>query len=125
MGEPWMDRRSLEQNDLLQAACRDLSRCLTWYGHRLTQDEWRWLICAAIQRVKIVPGVNRGDGAPGVVTLGGSSRRLSRAQGTEAITRAFASGAAPWEYDPTQTQPVRWSDVVLLARGINPREEGA
>lgn len=115
-------KRSLEQNDLLQPACRDLSKCLSWYGHRLSADEWRWLVCSAVQQVKIVPGINRGDGAPGIVTLGGSSRRLTKAQATEAITLAFAIGDAPWEYEPTQSEPVAWSDVILRARGFNPED---
>lgn len=116
------DRRSLEQNDLLQPACRDLARSLSWYGHKLTEDEFRHLICAAILQVKIVPGINRGDGAPGIVTLGGSSRRLTKAQATEAITLAFAIGDAPWEYDASQTKQVEWSDVVMRARGFNPED---
>ncbi len=59
MNEPWQQLRTLEQNDLLQPACRDLSRHLSWYGHKLSPDEWRWLICAAVLGVKIVPGINR------------------------------------------------------------------
>lgn len=119
---PWMSMRTLEQNDLLQPACRDLSKQLTWFGHSLSQDEWRHLICAAVLRVKIVPGINTGDGAPGIVTLGGSSRKLNKAQATEAIQLAFAIGDAPWEYEPTQRKAVHWCDKVWLARGFNPAE---
>lgn len=116
--EAWQEMRTQEQNDLLQPACRDLAHALSWFGHKLTADEWRWLICAAVLNVKIVPGINRGEGAPGIVTLGGSSRKLNKAQATEAITLAFAIGDAPWEYEPTQRQPVRWCEAVCKARWI-------
>lgn len=121
MAEPWREMRSLEQNKLLQPACRDLSRGLTWYGQRLSPDEWRWLICAAILRVKIVTGISHNGEPAGVVTLGGSSRKLSKEQATEAITLAFHLGDAPWEYGQ-QGDPVAWGDAVCLARGINPND---
>jgi len=125
MMEPWQEMRTDEQNDLLQPACRDLSRGMSWFGHQLSQDEWRWLICAAVLKIKIVPGINRGEGSPGIVTLGGSSRKLNKAQATEAITLAFSIGDAPWEYEPTQRKQVQWCDKVLLARGFNPQEMAA
>lgn len=104
-----------EQNNVLQDACHDLSAQLTWCGHRLSQDEWRHLICAAILNVKTVRGINGG-----LVTLGGSSRRLNKEQGSDAIELAFSIGDAPWEYDPSQYEQVKWTDSVLLARGIAP-----
>ena len=105
-----------EQNNVLQDACHDLSAQLPWCGHRLSQDEWRHLICAAILNVKTVRGINGG-----LVTLGGSSRRLNKEQGSEAIELAFSIGDAPWEYDPSQDEQVQWTDSVLLARGIAPQ----
>lgn len=119
--EPWQEKRTLDQNRLLQAACTDLSRGLLWYGQRLSKDEWRWLICAAILKVKIVPGINYDGESAGVVTLGGSSRKLTKALGTDAITLAFHLGDRPEEYGQA-ADPVKWSDIVMLARGINPNE---
>lgn len=123
--EPWQEMLSDEQRKLLNAACGDLARSLTWHGFRLSKDDWRHFIAGTILGWRLLPGIDRGEGAPGFVMLGGSSLDLTKEQCTEAITLVFAIGDAPWEYDPTQTQPVRWSDVVLLARGINPREEVA
>lgn len=115
MREPWQEMRSLEQNDLLQPACRDLANGLTWKGYELSQDEWRWLICAAVLGQKIVPGINGG-----IVALGGSSKKLNKQQATDAITLAFAIGDVPWEYDPSQQVRVKWGDTVRLARGLPP-----
>lgn len=116
------DVRTISQNDLLQAACGDLSTGMTWFGNRLSKDEWRWLISAAILKVKIVPAINTGDGGGGVVTLGGSSKKLSKEKCTEAITLAFAVGDAPWEYDRTNIARVKWGNAVRLARGMPDNE---
>ena len=119
MSEPWLGYRTPEQNDLLQPACRDLSRSLKWQGYQLSQDEWRWLICAAVLGQKIVPGINGG-----IVALGGSSKKLNKQQATDAITLAFEMGDEPWTYDPSQQTPVKWKErAVLLARGIKPDED--
>jgi hypothetical protein len=113
VSEPWLGYRTPEQNDLLQPACRDLSQQITWKGYELSQDEWRWLICAAVLGQKIVPGINGG-----IVALGGSSKKLNKQQATDAITLAFEMGDQPWTYDPSQIHAVDWCDAVKKARGI-------
>lgn len=118
MSEPWLGWRTPEQNDLLQPACRDLSKGLRWKGYELSQDEWRWLICAAVLGQKIVPGINGG-----IVALGGSSKKLNKQQATDAITLAFEIGDQPWTYDPSQTEQVEWCPVVRAARGIEEQED--
>lgn len=107
-----------EQNNVLQDACGDLSEQLTWCGHRLTKDEWRHLICAAILNVKTVRGINGG-----LVTLGASSRKLNKEQGSEAIDMAFSIGDAPWEYEPSQETQVQWNESVLFARRLMPENK--
>lgn len=114
-----MVNRTLQQNKMLQSICDALSKQLRWHGFALSKDEWRWLICAAVLRLKIVPGIPLGDGAPGVVSLGGSSRALSVAQGTEAIRLGLHIGDAPWEYDASQNVAVSWPDSVLYGDGYS------
>lgn len=111
--------RTEDQNNVLQDACGDLSEQLTWCGHRLTKDEWRHLICAAILNVKTVRGINGG-----LVTLGGSSRKLNKEQGSEAIEMAFSIGDAPWEWEPSQTEQVQWNESVMKARKLMPPNSG-
>lgn len=112
---PLYSLRTEEQNNVLQDACGDLSEQLTWCGYRLTKDEWRHLICAAVLDVKTVRGINGG-----LVTLGGSSRRLNKDQGSEAIEMAFSIGDAPWEWEPSQTEQVQWNESVMIARRLMP-----
>ena len=125
MAEPWQEMLSDDQRRLFNAACGDLSRCMKWHGFRLSKDDWRHFIAGTILGWRMLPGIDRGEGAPGFVMLGGSSLDLTKAQCTEAITLAFAIGDQPWEYDPTQTKPVHWCDKVWLARGFNPEEMAA
>ena len=110
---PFYSLRTDEQANVLHDACGDLSEQLTWCGHRLTKDEWRHLICAAILNVKVVRGIHGG-----LVTLGGSSRKLNKEQGSEALELAFSIGDAPWEYEPSQETQVQWNESVLLARKL-------
>lgn len=110
----WDHLRSPQQNNLLQSACGDLAAQLVWRSWKLSKNEWRWLISAAILKQKIVPSL---DGQ-GIVALGGSSRDLPKEKFSEAITMAFSIGDAPWEYDETQTKAVCWNPTVRIARGI-------
>ena len=116
--EPWSSWRSAEPNSLLQPACRDLSRGLIWDGQQLSPDEWRWLICADILGQKPARGIHGG-----VVLLGGSSRKLTKCDCTDAITLAFSIGDQPWDYGCHNQQRVQWGDVVRAARGISDADD--
>jgi hypothetical protein len=111
--------KSEVQNNVLNDACGDLSEQLTWCSYRLTKDEWRHLICAAILNVRTVRGINGG-----LVTLGGSSRKLDKEQASDAITMAFSIGDAPWEYEPSQETQVQWNESVMFARKLMPENSG-
>ena len=118
MNEPWLEWRSKEQNDLLQPACRDLSNGLQWDGQKLSQDDWRHLVCADILGQKAVRGIHGG-----VVLLGGSSRQLRKDDAGEAITLAFAIGDCPWDYGCPNQERVEWCDVIKAARGIGAEDD--
>src|SRR5690606_12849373 len=92
MTEPWQEMLSDDQRRLFNAACGDLSRCMKWHGFRLSKDDWRHFIAGTILGWRMLPGIDRGEGAPGFVMLGGSSLDLTKAQCAEAITLAFAIG---------------------------------
>ena len=123
--EPWQGMLTEEQRRTLNAACGDLAAQLTWYGFRLSKDDWRHFIAGTVLGFRMLPGINRGEGAPGFVMLGGSSLDLTKRQCSEALELVFALGDAPWEYEPSQKRAVRWCDKVWLARGFDPREMAA
>lgn len=80
--------RNLDQNALLWALLDDLSKQVDWYGQRLTTEEWKHVMSAAIKQQKVVPGI---DG--GFVVLGQSTSKMSKRQFSELIELIKAFGA--------------------------------
>lgn len=120
--EPWETMLTEQQRKILNAACGDLAAQLKWYGFRLSKDDWRHFIAGTILGWRMLPGIDRGEGAPGFVMLGGSSLDLSKEKCSEAISLVFSIGDAPWEYEATQTVPVRWCASVCKARWLTDEE---
>ena len=120
--EPWLEMLSDEQRKLLNAACGDLAAQINWHGNRLSKDDWRHLIAGTVLGWRMMPAIDRGEGAAGFVMLGGSSLDLRKADCTDAITMAFHIGDHPDEQG-LKCKPVNWCPVVKLARGINDSDE--
>ena len=106
-----------KQQKLLNAACGDLAASLRWHGQRFDKDDFRLLICAVVLGERMVPGINTGMGAPGLVRMGRSSKELTKAQATEAIRMAFDIGDFP-EDQGIASPPVRWGPAVCYARWV-------
>lgn len=117
-------RMTDEQRRMLNAICGDLSSQLVWHGNRMSKDDWRHLISGTVLGWRMMPGIDRGQGAPGFVMLGGSSLSLSKSLAREAITVALQIGDHPDEQG-LKAAPVRWSDAVLLGLGFNPHDLAA
>jgi len=115
---PWQEMLTDQQRKIFNAACGDLSEQVVWHGNRLSKDDWRHFISGTVLGWRMLPGINRGEGAPGFVMLGGSSMSLTKQQCIDAITIAFSIGDAPWEYEPSQETPVRWCQSVCKARWL-------
>lgn len=118
MSEQWREMLTTQQRKIFNAACGDLAEQVKWYGNRLSKDDWRHFISGTVLGWRMLPGINRGEGAPGFVMLGGSSLDLTKENCIEAITIAFSIGDAPWEYEPSQTRRVRWCESVCKARWL-------
>ena len=123
--EPWQEMLTEQQRKIFNAACGDLAEQIKWHGNRLSKDDWRHFISGTVLGWRMLPGINRGEGAPGFVMLGGSSLNLTKKNCIDAITIAFSIGDAPWEYEPSQEMPVRWCASVCKARYLIPMEEAA
>lgn len=116
--EIWSEMLTDQQRKIFNAACGDLAEQVVWHGNRLSKDDWRHFISGTVLGWRMLPGINRGEGAPGFVMLGGSSMSLTKQQCIDAITIAFSIGDAPWEYEPSQTKAVRWCESVVKARWL-------
>jgi len=105
------------QLNLFNAACGDLSSQIRWHGFRLSRDDWRHMLSGTVLGWRMMPAVDRGEGAAGLIMLGGSSLDLSKDQCTDAITQAFLIGDDP-STQGLKSQPVRWCRSVIGARWI-------
>lgn len=117
----WQDRGEGPMTDaqrrLLNAACGDLALQVRWHGVVLTKDDWRHVISGTILGDRLIPGINTGEGYPGLIRLPRSSLELSRTNATKAIRTAFDVGDNP-EDQGLDCAPVRWCQVVCLARFV-------
>ena len=93
--------RSLEQNAKLWPMLHDLSIQVDWYGQKLSPDEWKDVLTAALKKQKAVPGI---DG--GFVILGQRTSKMGKKDFSELIELLYAFGAQ---------QNVTWSEQNLEA----------
>ena len=70
---------------------------------------------------RMMPAIDRGEGAAGFIMLGRSSLNLTRSQAADAITVGVHIGDNP-EEQGLKARAVRWSDSVLRGLGFNPRD---
>ncbi|KRG69135.1 recombination protein NinB [Pseudoxanthomonas dokdonensis] len=109
------------QRRMLNAVCGDLSSQIKWHGQRLSKDDFRHLISGTMLGWRMMPAIDRGEGAAGFIMLGGSSLSMTRSQAADAITQALHIGDHPDEYS-LKSAPAQWCDAVLLGQGFNPRD---
>jgi len=117
----WQERgrepMSRAQQKLLNAACGDLAAQIRWHGVVLDKDDWRHVLAATILGERMVQGIRRGYGEPGLIRMARSSLELTKSQATEAIRTAFDVGDYPQDQG-LDCAPVRWCAVVTMARYI-------
>ena len=93
---PYKLNRSLESNAKMWAILTDISNQVEWYGQKLTKEEWKDVITAAVKKQKVVAGL---DG--GFVVIGAHTSKMSVSDMSDVIECATAFGCQ---------QNVRWSD---------------
>jgi hypothetical protein len=114
-------RMTDQQRKMLNAVCGDLAAQVRWHGNRLSKDDWRHMLSGTMLGWRMMPAINRGEGAAGFIMLGGSSLDLSKTLAADAITCGLQIGDRPDEQG-LSCKPVRWSDAVLLGLGFNPAD---
>lgn len=113
-----------QQQKLLNAACGDLAAQINWHGNRLSKDDFRHMIAAAILGTRLMPAINTGEGGPGLIMLGRSSKDFSKSEATTAIRMAFDIGDNPQDQN-LPARPVRWCQSVVMARWITDETQAA
>lgn len=80
--------RTLEQNSLLWPLLGEISAKVDWYGQKLTDEEWKDVLTAALKKEKVVPGINGG-----FVVLGQRTSKMNKKDFSELLelTMAFAA----------------------------------
>lgn len=91
--------RNNEQNKKGWALWTDISNQLTWYGNKLSPEEWKDLLSHEWKAQKIVPGISGGFCALGVRTS-----KMKKREFSELIEITYAFGA---------TNGVVWSEAAL------------
>jgi hypothetical protein len=80
--------RTLEQNSRMWGMLTDISEQVNWYGKKLSPEDWKHVLTAALCRQNIVPGI---DG--GFVVLGKSTRKMTKKEMSELQDLIEAFGA--------------------------------
>ena len=117
LNREWKNDTTKEQLNTFNATCGDLSEQIKWHGFKLSKDDWRHLISGTVLGWRMMPAVDMGEGAAGLIMLGGSSLNLNKSQATDALTLAFSIGDDP-STQGLKSMPVRWCKSVIGARYI-------
>ena len=72
------EKRSDQSNARMWVLLACLSKQVVWHSQRLTSEEWKDVLTAALKRQKVVPGI---DG--GFVVLGMRTSQMTRAEMAE------------------------------------------
>ena len=79
--------RSLNQNRMMWANLEDIAQQVVWYGVKLTKDEWKDVLTAALKKQKVVPGIEGG-----FVVIGARTSKMTVPEMTELIELSKAFG---------------------------------
>jgi hypothetical protein len=79
--------RSLNQNRMMWANLEDIAQQVIWYGVKLTKDEWKDVLTAALKKQKVVPGIEGG-----FVVIGARTSKMTVPEMIELIELSTAFG---------------------------------
>ena len=69
------------------ANLEDIAQQIIWYGVKLTKEEWKDVLTAALKKQKVVPGIEGG-----FVIIGARTSKMTVAEMTELIELSTAFG---------------------------------
>ena len=72
---------------MMWANLEDIAQQVVWYGVKLTKDEWKDVLTAALKKQKVVPGIEGG-----FVVIGARTSKRTVPEMTELIELSTAFG---------------------------------
>jgi hypothetical protein len=72
---------------MMWANLEDIAQQVVWYGVKLTKDEWKDVLTAALKKQKVVPGLEGG-----FVVIGARTSKMTVPEMTELIELSTAFG---------------------------------
>ena len=81
--------RSLAQNAKLHAMLTEIAEQVVWYGQKLCVDDWKKILAASLQKVRVVPGIEHGTFVP----VGLRTSQMTIAELSDMLELAYAFGA--------------------------------
>lgn len=90
------DKRTNDQNAKCWAMWSDLSDQVVWHGLKLSKENWKDVLTAALKNQDVVPGIQGG-----FVALGHSTRAFTKEEMSMLIELTFAFGSE---------HGVKWTD---------------
>ena len=72
---------------MMWANLEDIAQQVVWYGVKLTKDEWKDVLTAALKKHKVVPGIEGG-----FVVIGARTSKMTVPEMTELIELLEAEG---------------------------------
>jgi hypothetical protein len=81
-------RRTCDQNALLWSLLGQVAQQITWYGQKLTAEDYKDICSASLRRYNVVPGIDAGTFVP----LGMRTSQMSKDQMTQLIELIIAFG---------------------------------
>lgn len=100
--------RTIEQNAKMWAMLSDISKQVVWHDMKLSKEDWKSMITAALKKYKIVPGIEGG-----FVVIGESTSKMSIADMIDVIEFAYSFGTE---------QNVTWSEKVDIPEWVIMRD---
>ena len=72
---------------MMWANLEDIAQQVIWYGVKLTKEEWKDVLTAALKKQKVVPGIEGG-----FVVIGARTSKMTVPEMTELIELSTAFG---------------------------------
>jgi hypothetical protein len=72
---------------MMWANLEDIAQQVVWYGVKLTKEEWKDVLTAALKKQKVVPGIEGG-----FVIIGARTSKMTVPEMTELIELSTAFG---------------------------------